>query len=315
VRNKEQGKQTRVVGLGQACVDYLGRVEQYPGEDEKVELLDLEIQCGGPASTAMVTLSRLGIKTSFVGSISDDPLGEEIAEGLRREQVDTRSLKITPGYTSQIAFIAITRGSGNRTIFWRRGSVPPLNPTDVNLSLFPEARILHLDGLMIEASLEATKQARKQGMTVVMDAGTFREGSRELASRVDVLIASERFTAFLVRGRDASPETQLRALKTICPGDVVVTRGVNGSMGLSNGRMITKPAFAVEAVDTTGAGDVYHGAYIYGILHAWPMDRCMTVASAAAALKCLEVGARKGIPDRKTLTDFLKQHAPHTAFE
>jgi sugar/nucleoside kinase (ribokinase family) len=79
--------------------------------------------------------------------------------------------------------------------------------------------------------------------------------------------------------------------------------------------MITKPAFAVEAVDTTGAGDVYHGVYIYGLLHAWPMDRCMTVASAAAAIKCLAVGARKGIPDRKTLADFLKQHAPHIAFE
>jgi len=137
-----------VVGLGQACIDYLGRLKIYPEEDDKCELIDLHIQCGGPASTALVTLSRLGIKTSFLGSISDDPFGVEILRGLKEEKVDCTFLRITQGYSSQFAFIAITPG-GQRTIFWQRGSVPHLRATDVDLSPFPKASILHVDGLMI----------------------------------------------------------------------------------------------------------------------------------------------------------------------
>jgi len=184
-----------VVGLGQACVDYLGRVPSYPREDGKVELLDLQSQCGGPTSTALVTLSRLGIKTSFLGSISDDPIGVEVLKALKADQVDYSFLKITPGHTSQFAFIAVSRESGNRTIFWHRGSVPHLKKGEVDLSPFFRARVLHLDGLMIEASMEAARQAKAGGLKVVLDAGSMRDGSLELVSQIDVLIASSRFAA------------------------------------------------------------------------------------------------------------------------
>jgi len=170
----------------------LGKLSVNPEEDGKCELADLHTQCGGPASTALVTLSRLGIRTSFLGSLSDDSRGIEIAKGLKKEKVDSTFLKITPGYSSQFAFIAITE-NGNRTIFWHRGRVPPLSPRDIDLSPFSKAKILHLDGLMIEAAQEAAKQAKNMGLTVVLDAGTMRKGSQELASMVDVLIASERF--------------------------------------------------------------------------------------------------------------------------
>ena len=103
---KSASEDVEVVGLGQACLDYLGRINIFPPEDGKVELADLNMQCGGPASTALVTLARLGIATSFLGSISDDPFGVEILTGLKRENIDITCLKITPGYTSQIAFIA-----------------------------------------------------------------------------------------------------------------------------------------------------------------------------------------------------------------
>ena len=137
----------QVIGLGQACVDYLGRLNAFPYEDGKAELTDLHIQCGGPASTALVTLSRLGISTAFLGSISDDPIGTEIWRGLKQAHVDWSCIKIRPGYGSQFAFIAIDGTSGERTIFWHRGTVPALRPEDVNLSAFPRARVLHLDGL------------------------------------------------------------------------------------------------------------------------------------------------------------------------
>ncbi len=294
----------QVIGLGQACVDCLGRLAAYPEEDGKVELIDLHIQCGGPASTALVTLSRLGIRTSFLGSISDDAWGIEIVEGLKEEKVDCRFLKITPGYTSQFAFIAITKGGGNRTIFWHRGSVPHLKASDVDLSSFPRAEVLHMDGLMIEACQEAARQARERGLKVVLDAGTMREGSLELASMADVLIASERFAEPLL-GEGAPPEKVLEYLGRLGPREVVITRGTKGSVGLSGEEIIVQDAFKVDARDTTGAGDVYHGAYVYGLLKAWDMRECMRFASATAALKCREAGARKGIPRLEEVERFL----------
>lgn len=294
----------QVVGLGQACVDHLGRLASYPQEDGKVELRDLVVRCGGPASTALVTLSRLGTRTAFLGSISDDPFGDKIIKNLKKENVDISCLKITPGYTSQFAFIAITNKTGKRTIFWYRGSVPHLTPVDVDIHQFPNAHILHIDSLMIEASIEAARQAKALGMTVVMDGGTMRENTKELLSLVDVLIASETFAALLV-GLETSYETSLRTLRQLGPRDVVITLGSRGSMGLSDQGILHHKAFPVTALDTTGAGDVYHGGYIYGLLQNWDMYQCMRFASAAAAIKCKEVGAQTGIPDLEAVHNFV----------
>jgi len=298
-----------VVGLGQACLDYLGRINGFPQEDGKVELADLNMQCGGPASTALVTLARLGIKTSFLGSISDDPFGVEILKGLKRENVDVTSLEIVPGYTSQLAFIAITKKNGNRTVFWHRGSVPPLEPEDVNLAPFSKSKILHLDGLMVEASIEAARQAKNMGLRVVLDAGTMREGHRDLAAFVDILIASERF-AHPLTGPGASREETLSALKELGPEEVVVTLGSEGSIGWNGETFNVQEAFPVEVIDTTGAGDVYHGGYIYGLLQGWDMSACMRFASAVAALKCRKIGARQGIPHLDEIQKFLKDFPP-----
>jgi ribokinase len=245
-----------VIGLGQASIDYLGRVTSFPEEDGKVELMDLHMQCGGPASTALVTLSRMGIQTSFLGSISDDALGIEIVKGLKEERVDHTFLTIT-------------------------------------------------DALMVEASMEAARQAKEMGLTVVMDAGTLREGYRELAPVVDVMIASERFGRAVV-GSDEPVDKALKALCQWGPGEVVITLGPKGSIGWSGGKIISQKAFPIDVVDTTGAGDVYHGAYIYGLLQGWDMAKCMRFASATSALKCREIGARKGIPTLEETLNFMK---------
>lgn len=298
-------KNIQVIGLGQACLDCLGRIPSYPDEDDKIELKEVQFQCGGPAATALVTLSRLGIETAFFGSVSDDPNGIEILKGLKRERIETSFLKIKEGYTSQLAFIVITEGSGYRTIFWYRGSVPPLKPSDVNLLPFTNAKILHLDDVMIEASIEAAHQARAMGLKVVMDAGSMREGARELASLTDILIASESFAESL-SGPYVLPEVALEALRQLGPNEVVITMGSNGSIGWDGVEVLSQKAFPVETKDTTGAGDVYHGAYIYGVLQGWDLAARMRFASAVSALKCREIGAQKGIPKREEVIEFMK---------
>ena len=268
--------------------------------------MDLHTQCGGPASTALVTLSRLGIRTAFLGSISDDPFGIELRQGLKEEKVDATFLRVTPGHTSQFAFIAIMKKNGTRTIFWDRGSVPQLTSNDVDLSPFSHARVFHTDGLMLEASIEAANQAKDMGMTIVMDAGTLRQGYRELVSLVDVLIASQGFGEALV-GSGEPPEKALKALAQWGPQEVIITLGAKGSVGWHDGNITSQDAFPVEVMDTTGAGDVYHGAYIYGLLQGWNMPECMRFASAASALKCTEIGGRKGIPSLEKVNEFIKE--------
>jgi len=303
---KRRSKRIQVVGLGQACVDYVGRVPGYPAEDSKTELEGVFTSCGGPAATALVTLARSGISTSFLGSISDDPFGVQIVDTLKKEEVDTSCLKITPGRASQFAFIAVTKGEGHRTIFWSRSSAPELTPEEVSLDRFPDARILHLDGLMVDAGKEAARQANQQQMTVVMDAGTLREGSLDLVKRVDVLIASEPFAEALV-GPEAPLQKALEELRAMGPREVVITLGARGSIGLNEAGMVRQAAFPVVSIDTTGAGDVYHGAYVFGLLEGWTMARCMAFASAAAALKCRNGGGWQGIPDIRAIQEFMKE--------
>ena len=299
-----QFKSTQVVGLGHACVDHLGVLTSFPEENDKVELEELHIHCGGPASTALVTLSRLGISTSFLGSISDDPFGIKILKNLKKEKVDISFLKITPGYTSQVSFINVNKMNGRRTIFWHRGNVPHLKQKDIDLRQFPKARILHVDSLMIEASIEAARQAKKYDMTVTMDAGTMREGCKELTSLVDILISSETFPEPLV-GPEAAHETALHVLRELGPKQVVITLGSEGSIGLNDKGIFHQPAFPVNTVDTTGAGDVYHGGYIYGLIQGWEMNRCMRFASAVAALKCMKIGAQTGTPSLEVVNNFM----------
>ncbi|MDR4506493.1 MAG: PfkB family carbohydrate kinase [Candidatus Scalindua sp.] len=293
-----------VVGLGQCSVDYLGRVEKYPGINMKREVADLTIQGGGPVATALVTLSRLGVSTSFIGKISDDYFGKLIQDGLREEGVNIDHLVVENGKKSQFAFIPIEKKSGERTIFWSKATVSPFSPEEVNKDLIRCARVLHLDELMIEGSLEAARCARDAGVLVAVDAGSFREGSLEVAGLADYYITSEDFVCQFYH-RDAAEEAARELLK-LGPKAVIVTLGDKGSLTVTNREFFYLPAFQVKAVDTTGCGDVFHGAFIYGLLKNWELRRAVRFASAAAALKCRKIGGRTAIPNLQEVNGFLK---------
>ena len=298
-----------VVGIGQACFDCLGQVPCFPDEDSKIELMNLHMQCGGPVASALTVLSNFGISTSFIGSISDDYFGVEILNSLRNKSIDTTLLKVTPGFQSQFAFISINRTNGNRNIFWKRSSVPFLTADEIDLSYFKNAKYLHLDGLMIEASIEAAQQAKKMGIKVVMDAGTLREGSLELIPLADILITSEKFAQAVSDDKNFSPESALNKIKKISSASaVVITLGSRGSIGITNGHVHIQPAFKVETVDTTGAGDVFHGAYIYGLIKEWDMRSCMRFASAVSAIKCKKIGVKNAIPTLNETKKYMDSH-------
>lgn len=284
--------EVEVIGFGQACVDYIAPAPFFPKEDGKVRLKDIYIKCGGPIATALITLSRLGIKTSYIGAVSDDNFGKMILENLKKEKVDTTYTKIIKGYRSQFAFISVTKGK--RTIFWIPGSFPELSPSEIDLSHFPNAKVLHLDELMLDASVEAAIQARKRGITVVIDADSLKEGIERLFSLVDIIIVPESLAKMLEP--NSSYEEILKKLKLFGATHVIITRGDKGSIGYDGKQFVYQKAYKVDVVDTTGAGDVYHGAYIYGMLKGWNMKKSMEFASLCAAIKCTRFGAQDGIP-------------------
>ncbi len=292
-----------VVGLGHCTVDYIGVLDHFPESDKRTEIIELSMQGGGPVSTALVTLAGFGVETSYIGKISDDDFGNFIRQGLREAGVDTRGLVIEPGKVSPFSFIAVDRKTGKRGIFWTRGDVSLITPQEVQLHLIDGAKILHVDGLTIDAQIAAAGYARDHGVTVVYDAGSPRPRMEELMKLTNVLVASERFAAEVGRGALAE---SLRLLQMKGPRTVVVTIGEEGSVGMENGETYIVPALSVKVVDTTGAGDVYHGAFIYGMLQGFPLRERMRFANAAAGLKCRSLGGRAGIPSLSEVHEALQ---------
>ncbi|BDV41823.1 ribokinase [Geotalea uraniireducens] len=300
-----------VTGIGQCCWDTLAVVDAYPAADSKVEAAAWEEQGGGPAATALVTLARFGIACRFAGVVGDDEAGTLIRRGLRAEGVDVAALATRAGSVSQRALIVVERGSGRRTIVWQRPTGRPLSAAEVTPELLAGSRLLHLDGLMAEASLQAARLARCAGIPVMVDAGRLRPGMVELAGCCDYLVAAEQF--FRDLGWDGD-EARFRRLAAGLGAPVVtVTLGPRGSLTWRADDFFPTPAFPVAVVDSTGAGDVFHGAYLYGVLRGWPLRRTVTFAAAAAALKCRFLGAQRGIPPLAGVEELLRERGIATA--
>jgi sulfofructose kinase len=295
----------RVVGIGQCAWDYLAVVDSFPGVDTKQEVLEWQEQGGGPAATALVTLARLGIPCEFFGVTGDDAEGGRIRESLLSEGIEIRSVISRSNASSQTAFIAIEKGSGTRTIFWRRASGKPLLPVELPADCLDGCDFLLLDGLMTEVSLFAARRARESGIPVMLDAGRVRPGMLEIAGLCDYLVAAEQFALDL--GWDGKPENFLSTARELAAPVVTITLGRQGSVTFREGEILTVPAFSVNSVDTTGAGDVFHGGYLLGILRGLDLPDTIRFASAVAALKCTRIGGRTGIPRLAEVLHFLAE--------
>ncbi len=299
-----------VVGIGQCAWDMLAVVDRFPQSDTKKEVLVWEEQGGGPVATALVTLSRLGVSCRFYGVTGDDREGGAIRQSLLEEGVDVTGLVKRPNATSQTAFIAIDKSMGTRTIFWKRPSGDPLRLEELPPDFLDGAEFLLLDGLMKDVSLFAARQAKKAGISVMLDAGRVREGLLELARACDFVVGSEEFAREL--GWKDDPASFRQEVRKRGFGITTITLGGRGSVTFAGDEVFSCPAFSVETKDTTGAGDVFHGGYLYGLLQKWPPKDAVRFASAVAAIKCRKLGGRAGIPTLSEVQQFLRERGtPH----
>ena len=300
----------QVVGLGLASLDVLVRLRDMPTWEHGARLSAFALDGGGPAATAMAAAARLGARAGFVGTAGNDVSAKVKVESLARDGVDLSRLVIRGEPENQVILVCVDESSGER-IFSGLQTLGQnqLRVDELDRDYITSAEYLHLEGFHYEAALQAAKWMRAAGKTVVYDggttSGTVGEGARTLLEYVDVLICGAGFAPGLT-GRSDAFEAGHAAL-ACGPRIVVQTEGAAGSCTVTASEAFHTPAFAVDVLDTTGAGDVFHGAYIVGMLHGWSLRAIAQFASAVAAIKCTRLGGRAGIPTFREVIEFLKE--------
>jgi len=298
----------KVVGLGLATLDIIVSMKDLPTWDRGGKMSRFALDGGGMVGTAMVAAARLGVNSGYIGTAGNDYAAGIKVDSLARDGVDLSCLITREVPEHQVVLVYVNECDGERVFSGLRSKgVEPLRVEELDHDYITSAQYLHLDGTHHEAAKQAAKWMRKAGKTVIYD-GTSCSGGigtekRELIKYVDVLICGEGFAPALT-GKSNIPEAG-RAALAAGPDLVVQTLGEKGSYTTSGDTEFHTPAFEVEVVDTTGAGDVFHGAYIVGMHHGWGPESVARFASAAAALKCQSLGGRKGIPDFSRVAKFL----------
>ncbi len=300
-----------VVGFGLNAVDHLCVVEQFPRFDTKSEILHYEILAGGQVATAIAFIARMGMKGKYIGKVGSDELGRISLQSLRSEAIDTSSVLVAHGARNQYAFIIIDRQSGERTILWERDPRLSFEHSELKREDICAGRILYIDGHDEPAALTAAAWAQAEGIPVIVDLDKVVPRCDELLPNIDFLIVSSNFAPEFTGISD--PIESLMALRRSCDGFLGVTLGARGAMAVIGDSCIRFPGFKVRAVDTTGAGDIFHGAFAYGLLRNWPLEEIMTFANAAAALNCTRLGARNAMPSLQEIRQFIgsaERHEP-----
>lgn len=282
-----------VLGLGTVLVDHQVVVPSYPEADTKVEVVAERRQVGGPVPTALAMLARLGRKCVFIGKWTNDEAGAFIEQDLSHEGIDIGPSIVTSGSTG-FAHVWLDQQTGSRTVAAWRG-VAPIPASELPTTI-PSCKVLHLDGWSSEAAIFAADTVRSAGGQVFLDTGSPKPGIRKLLPFVNVVSCPERFLSQYEPLKPFSDDEAARYLLGLGPQLVIFTRGNHGSVAYTEEQKFVQPAFPIKAVDTTGAGDVFCGAIIHGILESWSTSRMLKFAAATAALKCSELGNREALP-------------------
>jgi sugar/nucleoside kinase (ribokinase family) len=296
-------KPFEVVGMGLNSVDLLCVVPEFPAQNSKMKILQFSKQGGGQVATALVALSRWNIRTRYIGKIGGDELGQFSLTSLREEGVDISSVTIEPSGTNQYAVIIVDGPSGERTILWDRDERLLYREGELRKRDICSGKILHLDGHDIQAALQCARWAREEKIPTVIDLDKVEPLTSELIKEIDFVITSERFPKMFTG--IPNRERAFLELQNYTPGFLCVTLGHEGAVALVNGEMLYVKGFMLKVVDTTGAGDVFHAGFIYGLLQNWEVQEILRFANAVAVLKCRDLGGRKGIPTLEEVQGFL----------
>jgi sulfofructose kinase len=282
-----------VVGVGINATDTIIRLPRFPQLDSKVEILSADIRPGGQVASAIVACRRWGLSARYVGKIGDDAAGQLQTDEMQREGVEAHWI-VAPGCSSQISFILVDQPSGERTVLWKRDPAIALRPEDLKRKWISGARALLVDGHDTEAAAQAARWACEMQIPVVGDFDNRYPEVEALLHHVDFAITSKEFSERITGERDLlkSLPKIFREFQCHLTG---ATLGRLGVLAWDGARFLLCPGYKVQAIDTTGAGDIFHGAFLYGLTRGWPVQETLEFSCAAAALNCTAPGARGNI--------------------
>lgn len=304
----------QVVGLGLSTIDVLSRLEVMPTWEKGTSLKQIGTDGGGPVGTALVAAARLGARVGYLGVCGNDESAELKLRYLTRDGVDISRVIRRPHPESQVVLVFVHQSTVERVFGLTAMEEDPLQPEELDREYITSASFLHLDGYHSNAALQAARWMRQAGKKVVMDAakavGDVWKAIDELVEATDILICGSGFAQALTGVADFWQAAE--AVRRIGPQIVVQTEGEEGSNTATATEQFHSPAFKVDVVDTTGAGDVFHGAYLFGLVQGWDLARIARFASATAALKCMHLGGRAGAPRYNEVQDYLDRQGYHS---
>lgn len=283
-----------LVGVGLNATDTLLLVPNFPAYGGKVRILEEVLSPGGQVASALTAAAKLGLKTKYIGTIGDDHRGEIQIASLRGTGINLDDVEIRQGCANQSAYIVIDQTTGERTVFWSRPDCLALDPERITATNIACARMLHIDGHDTKAVEKAARVATEHGIPVSCDVDTIYPGFDRVLPLVDYLVSSLEFPARWTGERD--PFKALEILQNEHGMRVAaMTLGADGALARVDGGYVYAPGFIVDCVDTTGAGDVFHGAFCYAVINDMTVRDGLEFSCAMAALNCTKLGARGGI--------------------
>jgi sulfofructose kinase len=283
-----------VAGFGESSIDHVYVVDGLPHSGvSKLRIVSHYSVSGGQVATTMAACAALGLRAAYLGVIGTDENGHRVERELRDRGVDTtRALRRTA--PNRYAVILVDRSSGERTVFWERDARLDVPPAEINLALVAEARVVHVDATDELAAIALARAAREAGAVVTCDIDEVTSRTAELLALVNIPVLAEQVPRMLT-GVDGI-QAALRELRRSHDGVLYVTLGAAGSAALEGSRFVHETGRPVNAVDTTGAGDVFRAGVIYGIVRQWPTEMTLRFANAAAAVSCTRSGAMSSVP-------------------
>jgi len=292
-----------VVGVGLNATDTLLIVPNFPAYAGKVPFTEEILSPGGQMASALVACARLGLRVKYIGAIGDDERGRIQRESLSGTGINLDHVQERKGCPNQSAYIIIDRSTGERTVLWHRAECLRIDPEEILPEQITCARLLHIDGHDTPAVARAAAIARAHGIPVTVDVDTIYHGFDKVLPNIDYLVASSEFPTAWTGVND--PFKALEAIQNEYGMKVAaMTLGAHGALARAGGTFHYSPAYVVNCVDTTGAGDVFHGAFCYAVLQGMEMRAALDFCNAMAALNCTALGARGGIaalPDVRSL--------------
>jgi sulfofructose kinase len=295
-----------LVGVGLNATDTLLLVPTFPACGGKVRIARELISPGGQVASALAAAAKLGLRTKYIGTVGGDAHGRIQMDSLRAAGMNLEDVEIRARCANQKAYIVIDQSTGERTVFWDRPDCLALDPERITREKISVARMLHIDGHDTPAVARAAQLARELGIPVSVDVDTIYPGFEKVLPNVDYLVASAEFPTRWTG--EVDPFRALEILQTRYGMRVAaMTLGADGALARMHGRYYYAPGYIIDCVDTTGAGDVFHGAFCYSVLKRMPVREALDFSCAMAALNCTRLGARGGLASEPEVRALMRR--------